>query len=152
MTWVSDYKRGYRAALRDVYRALCILKTREYRLFMGLGLGEALNDYSCLLSDLKVTGSPLLQAIGHGERNMGWHLNGGYEDASLGKRERFAFGYRDGFDKAIETLMRSARRMRHPPARQTLSDLINRLERVRLEVHQDQQLGIRVLKKRGYRF
>lgn len=140
MAQLDPIPRGYRLALRDVQRAVILNGQTIY--------ADSHSRYAVFVAAAHVSMAlkEFKEAASASKRSEVGDLN----LTSLDGQKLFASGYASGFDQAVATIADWHGRMRDPVARQTISDILQSLERHRPSADAIETGSVITLRKRKF--
>ena len=150
MTSIPPFFRGYRWALRDVqHTAECYanMQTSPHSIVGALYI--AAETSAIELRRLKVD-RVTQQKIRMMESVLRSDLATCYGVRLKSDAEVVGYGYRKGFDRALELMTKHAWDMKNPDARMAILEMVMRFERVRFEIASDEDGKIRTLRAREF--
>jgi|GEM_PF-1511344 len=150
MTSISPFLRGYRWALRDVqHTAECYAKIQTSPHSIVGALYIAAETSAIELKRLKTDIATQRQVLAV-ETTLRSNLATCYGIKLRTDAEVVGYGYRKGFDRALQLMTVHAWDMNNPDARIAILEMVMRFERVRLEISADHDGEIRTLRARKF--
>lgn len=150
MTSISPFLRGYRWALRDVQRtAECYanMQTSPHSIVGPLYIAAETSAIELRRLKTDIATQRKILAV---ETTLRSNLATCYGIKLRTDAEVVGYGYRKGFDQALQLMTEHAWDMNNPDARIAILEMVMRLERVRFEIASDEDGKIRTLRARKF--